>query len=141
MKRVKGYFVLILKQLDDTMYGTDYHYTTWVVANNMFCRQNQAQKIKKFETFKEAERWIAQDLLNNSHERTFEIAYLTTINWDDDANNSKKLKNWIQISSEEDALIFDVQQEKNFGTKTPTMNNDTHFWDSTQFSSIYFSWL
>lgn len=139
MKRVKGYFVIIIKQFDDTMFGADYHYTPWCIAHKKYCRFHQTARIRKFPSFSEAEQYSKNTTqTNNSHDRELEIAYLTTARTEDDPNNHTQLINWVQITSENDALIYDRKQAASYTLVTDQAkraNNEA--WDSNSFSAVF----
>ncbi len=135
MKRVKGYFVLVIKQFDDTMFGADYHYTTWCIGWQKYCRFKKTEKLRKFETYKEAASFQLADAAVNSHERCLEIVYLTTAEYSMDEKLSENLTKWVQIGSEEDAEAFDMRQKE--GQIPLKSTTRTPEWDSTQFSALF----
>lgn len=137
MKRVKGYFVIIIKQFDDTMFGADYHYTPWCIAHKKYCRFHKTEKIKKFCSFSEATQYIKEDIDTNSHDRELEIAYLTTVKAEDNENDHSQLINWIHISCENDALNYDLKQASYNGDTNQTQQPSAEAWDSNSFSAIF----
>lgn len=137
MKQVKGFFVLIVKQFDSTMPSSDYHYTTWCIAENEYCRFYHTDELKKFVTYEEAERFAQQYLENTTHDIQLEIAYLTTTGWTRNPVGDN-LNHWIQVSSEQEAVDYDVLQKKETSTaEFDPLHEDVCWWDTTQFHSIY----
>lgn len=134
MKKVKGYFVLIVKQFDCTMPGADFHYTSWCVAVNKFCRYTKTDKIRKFSTYEEAQRYAKEQDMLTSHDRALEVAYLTTPSWKQESCNAH-LTNWVQITSEQDALLFDEDQKN--GNNSTLIEKNAEPWNSKAFSSIF----
>lgn len=130
-KQVRGYFVILIKQFDDTMFGAEYHYTPWCIAHTKYCRFHRVDRIKKFDLYEDAQKHIDEIRPTNSHDRDYEIAYLTYSSPD-----SHQLNNWLQIKGEADAIEFDQQQEK---ALTPTSMNveNVPLWDSTNFQSLF----
>lgn len=129
-KRVKGYFVILIKQFDDTMCGAEYHYTPWCIANNKYCRFHKVEKIKKFDFYEDAKKHIAEIAPNNSHDRAYEIAYLTS------NTQTGELNSWVKIECEDNAVEYDHLQ-----ADSTKINNDkpsnTPSWDSTSFDSLF----
>ncbi len=137
-KTVKGFYVAIIKQYDDTMFGADYHYTPWCIADTKYCRMTRTDKIRKFSTYKDAKEFISSESISNTHDRQLEIVYLTTLLHSDDENDSSQLKNWIQVSGEQDAHNFDKRQREFRGIETVVCDSHIVFdWDSTEFHSIF----
>lgn len=136
MKRVKGFFVLIIKQFDDTMFGANYHYTTWCIGWQKYCRFSHVEKLRLFDTYESALQYKKLDEKANSHKRCLEIAYLTTAQYSAKEPEPKQLTKWVQINSEEDAVFFDQQQLKG-QTKTKNIATRAPTWDSNEFSSIF----
>lgn len=135
MRKVKGFFVIIVKQFDSTMFDADYHYTPWCIALHKYCRFDNVKKMKKFVTYVDAEQYVQKIKNITVQDRILEIAYLTTARLDDDAENDSLLCNWIQINGEEDALQYDLRQAQ--GLHIDKEKKDVPYWDSTQFSSLY----
>lgn len=69
-----------------------------------------------------------------SHDRDYEIAYLTTSDTGDNETDNGKLNCRVQIHSEKDALNFDQIQQKE---KVDNIHNQTSARDSTDFSSLF----
>lgn len=137
MKQVKGFFILIVKQFDSTMPSSDYHYTTWCIANTEYCRFYHADELKKFDSFEEAERFGNQYVQNTSHDIKLEVAYLTTTGLERNPTDSN-LNHWVQVSSEQEAVDYDVLQKKEpTTTEFDPPTEDVCWWDTTQFHSIY----
>lgn len=137
-KTVKGFFVVIIKQYDDTMFGADYHYTPWCIADNKYCRMTRTDKIRKFSTYNDAKKYLSSASISNTHDRQLEIVYLTTLLHGDNENDSSQLINWIQISGEQDAQNFDNLQKESRWVEDVVCNSDIVFdWDSTEFHSIF----
>ncbi len=136
MKKVKGFFVIVIKQFDTTMFDTDYHYTPWCIAFDKYCRSKHAEKMMKFNTYAEAEQYIKDTEIDTTHDRVLEIAYLTTLHTDDDSSDDTQLKNWIQIKGEEDAFSYDIEQRQG-NHICQKLEEKVPSWDSNQFSSIY----
>ncbi len=130
-KQVKGYFVILIKQFDDTMFGAEYHYTPWCIAHTKYCRFHKVEKIKKFDSYEDAQRYIDTIRPTNSHDRDYEIAYLTY-----NPSDNQRLSNWVQITGEADAINYDQQHEKN---NNHSSSRDSHvpLWDSTNFNSLF----
>lgn len=136
MKRVKGYFVLVIKQFDDTMFGADYHYTSWCIGWKKYCRYNNTKKLRIFETYQEAKSFKLRNEASNSHERCLEIVYLTTAEHSQDERLTENLTRWVQIDSEQDAVEFDQNQKT--GQLETCSEIRAQQWDSTQFSSLFY---
>lgn len=136
-KVVKGFFAVIIKQYDDTMFGADYHYTPWCIADNKYCRFTRTDKIRKFSTYKDAQEYTSSESTSNTHDRQLEIVYLTTLLHGDNESDSAQLKNWIQVSGEQDAQDFDKLQKKSKRVEFVYNSNTVFDWDSTEFRSIF----
>ncbi|CAG36809.1 hypothetical protein [Desulfotalea psychrophila] len=136
MKKVKGFFVIVIKQFDTTMFGADYHYTPWCIAFDKYCRFEHIEKMMKFNTYAEAERYAKEADVDTTHDRMLEIAYLTTPNAADDANNDTQLCNWLQVRGEEDALNYDIKQAQGIHTRQKP-KEEVADWDTTKFSSLH----
>lgn len=136
MKKVKGFFVIVIKQFDTTMFDADYHYTPWCIALDKYSRFEHVDKLMKFDTYAEAEQYIKETEVDITHDRILEIVYLTTPNADDDPNDDSILCNWLRVKGEEDALNYDLEQAQGNHTLQKPEKKVPH-WDTTQFSSIY----
>lgn len=136
MKKVKGFFVIVIKQFDTTMFDADYHYTPWCIAFDKYCRFDNIEKMMKFDTYVDAEQYAKDVEVDTTHDRILEIAYLTTTNADDDADNDSLLCNWLQVKAEEDALDYDIRQKQGRHLDQ-VQGEDVPGWDSTKFSSLY----
>lgn len=135
-KVVKGFFVVIIKQHDDTMFGADFHYTPWCIADDKYCRFTRIDKTRKFPTYEDAQKYISSSS-SNTHNRQLEIVYLTTFLHSDDEKLNTFLNNWIQVSSGQDALDFDRLQTESKYTEGVYDSNTVFDWDSTEFRSIF----
>ncbi len=136
MKKVKGFFVIVIKQFDTTMFDADYHYTPWCIAFDKYTRFEHVEKLMKFDAYAEAEQYIKETEVDVTHDRMLEIVYLTTSNADDDSSNDSQLCNWLQVKGEEDALNYDIEQAQgNHTYQKPEKKVPS--WDTNQFSSIY----
>ena len=137
MKRVKGYFILVIKQFDDTMFGADYHYTPWCIAEHKYCRFQKTEKLRKFSSFAEAREYSCQNESTNSHDRELEIAYLTTQAATDDEKDVKTLTCWVQVHCEEDAEAHDLRQANQHISQTDLAHVKSERWNSTSFASVF----
>lgn len=137
MKRVKGYFVLVIKQFDDTMFGADYHYTPWCIANHKYCRFQKTEKLRKFNSFTDARNYIDQTEPSNSHDRELEIVYLTTQEANDNEKDVKTLTCWVQIQCEEDAEAHDLRQTNQHISQPDLAQVKSERWNSTSFASVF----
>ena len=136
MKKVKGFFVIVIKQFDTTMFNADYHYTPWCIAFDKYCRFENVEKMIKFDTYVEAEQHAKEIDVDSTHNRELEIVYLTTPGADDDATRDSQLCNWVQVGGEIDALHYDIMQAQG-GETGQKPKKEVPGWDTTQFSSIY----
>lgn len=134
---MKGYFVLIIKQFDDTMFGADYHYTPWCIGEHKYCRCRNTKKLRKFSSFVEARNYICQTEHINSHDRELEIAYLTTQKATDNAGSTSTLTCWVQIQCEEDAMAHDRKQKHQFLSQPEPTKLNNQSWNSTCFASVF----
>jgi len=137
MKRVKGYFILVIKQFDDTMFGADYHYTPWCIAKDKYCRSHNTEKLRKFSSFAAAKEYICQTEPTNSHDRELEIAYLTTQKVPDNQEDSSTLTSWVQIQCEEDAIAHDHRQKNQHLSQVDVEQVKSQRWNSTCFASVF----
>jgi len=136
MKKVKGFFVIVIKQFDTTMFDADYHYTPWCIAFDKYCRFDDIEKMMKFDTYAEAEQYAKGIEVNTTHDRILEIAYLTTPNAEDNPYHNSELSNWLQISEEQDALNYDIKQARGLHIHHKQQKNVSD-WDTTEFSSLH----
>lgn len=138
MKNVRGYFVLLIKQYDSTMYVTDYHYTPWCIAEEKYCRYNRQDKIKKFDTYSEAEQFRNVLLVSRPQsfsDRQCEIAYLTTPSVFDDSTQLEMLTRFVKVAGEEDALMFDRRQQR--AESGIIEAGRVPWWNYKEFDAIY----
>lgn len=130
-KQVRGFFVILIKQFDDTMFGAQYHYTPWCIAHTKFCRFHKVDRIKKFDLYKDAQTYIKEIRPNSSHDRDYEVAYLTY-----NSSDNQLLNTWVQIRNEADAVEYD-QHLSNKVHQTSLNNANIPSWDSTNFQSLF----
>lgn len=135
MKKVKGFFVIVIKQFDTTMFDADYHYTPWCIALDKYCRFEDVEAMIKFDTYPEAEQYAKDVEVDSTHDRILEIVYLTTPNAEDDVENDTLLKNWVQINGELDALEYDAKQSQGLHNYH-SPKEKTPRWDTKKFSSL-----
>lgn len=133
-KKVHGWFVIVLKQHDDTMCGSDYHYTSWCIGNDKYCRLSKKSRIRKFPSYNQAVKEVISLTRSTSSLHAFEIVYLTTKTYEQDSKIDENLSCWLQIESEQDALEYDLNQQRE---KLAAPSEKVPFWDSTNFYSIF----
>lgn len=137
MKNVKGFFVIVVKQFDTTMPGADYHYTSWCIAQNEYCRFYHTEDLKLFDSYDDAASFAEDRLANLTHDVKFEIVYLTTTEWEDEAALDN-LNHWIQVSNEQEAVDYDVLQKSGEAVdEFDPATDDISWYDTTQFHAIY----
>ncbi len=100
-EKVGGKYVIAVHGYNDTQYGEADYPNFWFVSGRKYALGSNIDKIKKFNSYQEAENYISSQKPQYTKNRTFEILYLTGKWWKKD----EKLHSFYPLDDESPETI------------------------------------
>ena len=98
--KIRGAFVIFVSNYRDTQYGSASYHAEWCVATKKYCLSNNSEKIRKFDSYEEAQAYIDSLTSKYKKNREHEIRYMRADN---------RRVSFYDVSSNSNALAIDLK--------------------------------